>query len=107
MKNNDIVYTIANGEEIRFQWHGFKAEENLRKHGVSFLQAISIWSDVLAVEYSDLAIIDEPRYIRRGFDMDHQLLLVVYTERLGGNVIRIISARLATLKERKDHEERV
>jgi uncharacterized protein len=79
----------------------------LRKHGVSFLQAISIWSDLLAVEYSDLAMIDEPRYIRRGFDLDHQLLLVVYTERLGGNVIRIISARLATLKERKDHEERV
>lgn len=107
MKNNDIVYTIASGEEIHFQWDTLKEELNLRKHGVSFLQAISIWSDPLADEFSDLSVIEEPRFIRRGFDLNQQLLLVVYTERVSGNVLRIISARLATLRERRSHEERI
>lgn len=74
---------------------------------MSFNQAISVWSDALAVEFNDLSAIDEPRYIRRGFDFDHILLIVVYAERLDGNIFRIISARLATLKERKAHEERI
>ena len=105
MTNIYIVHTIANGDVIHFQWNSFKAKSNFHKHGINFEHAISIWGDKLAVEYCDLGSIDEPRYVRRGFDYDHCLLLVVFTERLENSIIRIISARIATLKERKLHEE--
>lgn len=107
MKENDIVYTIATGEIIRFRWNTHKALLNQRKHHVSFEQAISVWSDRLAVEFNDLSMVDEPRYIRRGFDLDRNLLIVVFAEWIAEDLIRIISARRATLRERKQHEERV
>jgi uncharacterized DUF497 family protein len=105
LQNIDIVYTITDGRIIHFQWDTNKATKNFYKHGVSFEQALSCWNDPLAVEFEDIGSIDEPRYIRRGFDYENNLLLIVYSERIDPEIIRIISARFATLKERRSHEE--
>ncbi len=79
-----------------------KAEANLAKHGVSFADAARVLYDPLAVTIEDSASVDEHRYVTVGMGREGNLLVVVYTLREGG--IRLISARHATRKERKDYE---
>jgi uncharacterized protein len=91
----------------RFEWDSRKAASNLGRHGVSFDEAISVFSDPLARIFDDEDhAIDEQREIIVGHStMRERLLLISFTEREG--VIRIISARKATRNERKDYEEDV
>jgi len=89
---------------LRFEWDSSKAASNLRRHGVSFEEAIGIFADPLARIFDDEDhTIDEHREIIIGHSMRERLLLVVFTQREA--VIRVISSRKATKNERKDYEE--
>lgn len=90
---------------MKFQWDPNKAVVNLRKHGVSFEEAVMVFKDPLALifddeEHSD----DEHREIIIGASTLSRLLLVCFVERYE-DVVRIITARPATRQEKKDYEE--
>ena len=85
-----------------YQWSRDKAATNLRKHGVDFADAVSVFSDDLAITISDTRF-DEERFVTLGLDAFGRALVVVYT--LRGNEIRVISARKATRQERQQYEE--
>ena len=90
----------------RFDWDSRKAASNPRRHGVSFEEATSVFSDPLARIFDDEDhAIEEQREIIIGHSTRGRLLLVSFTQR--GDTIRIISARKATRNERKDYEEAV
>jgi uncharacterized protein len=87
---------------MRYQWDKDKAATNLSKHGIDFADAVSVFSDDLAITTQDERF-DEERFITIGMDVFGQVLVLVYTFR--GNQIRVISARKATRRERKQYEE--
>jgi len=85
---------------MKFAWNQKKANSNLKKHGVSFEEATTALRDILSVTgYDPDHSIDEDRFITFGMSNKNRLLVVSHTEE--GNVIRIISCRLATTPERK------
>ena len=87
-----------------FEWDERKAKENLRKHKVSFAEAVTVFSDPLSVTIPDPEhLTGEQRYIDLGTSDRNRVLVVVYTER--AKAIRLISARKATRAERKQYEE--
>jgi len=89
---------------LSFEWDEKKATSNLRKHGVSFEEAQSVFYDPrsLTVDHPDYAKA-ELRFIDIGASNQNRVLVVVYTER--ENRIRIISVRKATKNERKQYEK--
>ena len=87
---------------MTYQWDSDKAAANLRKHGIDFADAVSVFSDALAINIPDERF-DEERFITVGMDAFGQVLVVVYTWR--DNEIRLISARKATRHERNQYEE--
>ncbi len=90
---------------VQFEWDHDKAASNLAKHHVSFDEASTVFADPLAkLFYDEDHSSDENREIIVGYSILDRLLLVSFTER-GRDLVRIISARLATRKERKDYEE--
>jgi uncharacterized DUF497 family protein len=89
---------------MEFEWDPRKASSNLRKHKVSFEEASTALSDSLAVTGGDPDhSISEFRYITFGISERGRLLVVAHTEQT--ERIRIISARLASKRERKIYEE--
>jgi uncharacterized protein len=91
---------------MNFEWDESKATANLKKHGVSFEEAKTVFDNELAVILDDEAhSVGEKREIIIGHSRNNSLLLVSFTER--PNAIRIISARLVTRKEREDYEQNV
>ena len=89
---------------LAFEWDKNKARKNLKKHGVSFEEASTIFCDPLARTIHDpLHSEEEDRFVNLGESQRRRLLVVVFTER--SDKVRIISARLATRHERKDHEK--
>jgi uncharacterized protein len=91
---------------MNFEWNESKAAANLKKHGVSFEEAKTVFDNELAVILDDEAhSVGEKREIIIGHSRNNSLLLVSFTERT--NAIRIISARLVTRKEREDYEQNV
>ena len=87
-----------------FEWQFSKAEANVRKHDVDFLEASTIFADPLArIFYDPDHSADESREIIVGHSMGQRLLIVSFTER--GGRVRIISARAATRRERHDYEQ--
>lgn len=92
---------------VTFEWDEKKNRLNSIKHGVSFEEATLIWNDPLSIEFQDnLSLVNETRYLRIGLNPVRGVLVVVFCER-EYEMIRIISARKATSKERKDYEERI
>ena len=86
------------------EWDESKAQENLRKHGVSFEEAATVFGDPLSLTIDDpLHSPEEDRLIMIGQSYRGRMLVVVHAER--GDNIRIISARLATPRERRTYEE--
>lgn len=80
-----------------------KATSNITKHGVSFEEAATVFGDPLSLTvYDPDHSLEEYRIITMGTSVDHRLLLVSHTDR--EERIRIISARLATRRERKAYE---
>ena len=91
--------------DLQFEWDERKAETNLSKHRVSFYEARTVFLDPLAFIFDDeLHSVGELREIIIGHSSDGHLLLVCLTEREPG-VVRVISARRATRRERNDYEE--
>ena len=81
-----------------------KAASNLKKHRVSFDEAITVFDDPLSSTLpDDQHSEDEERHIIVGSSEKHRLLFVVYTETTSG--LRLIGARLATATERQQYEE--
>jgi len=90
---------------MRFEWDPTKAASNIRKHGVSFDEAVTVFKDPLAFIFDDEAHSEqEHREIIIGASALRRMILVCFVERLE-NIIRIISARPATRQEIKDYEE--
>jgi len=86
---------------IDFEWDTNKAAANLGKHGVSFSEASSVFADPFELTISDPDHSEgEYRFLSIGKTARNHLVVVVFTERLP-NVIRIISARIASRKEGK------
>lgn len=89
---------------LKFEWDTVKANANLRKHGVSFEEAASIFGDPLALTFSDPDhSVAEKRWISFGASNKDRLVAAVHAER--GRSIRIISARKATRHEREIYEQ--
>lgn len=85
---------------ITFDWDTAKAAANLKKHGVSFEEAQSVFYDEFAIQfYDETHSLHEERFLMLGMGSGIQLLLVCHCERDDGGVIRIISARKATQQE--------
>ena len=89
---------------LEFEWDETKARMNLKKHGVSFNEASTVFGDPLSLTIPDpIHSKEEENFITIGESHRRRLLVVVATERDAR--IRIISARAATRRERKDYEE--
>jgi len=93
-----VYYTY----DVRFTWDPRKAAVNLRKHGISFEEAASVFADPLALVVEDA--VDPGRAVLIGVSDRGRVLLSVYTE-VDDDTIRIISARRATSHERRHYEE--
>lgn len=91
---------------LRFEWDQEKAASNLTKHGVSFEEALTAFSDPFARIFDDEDhSSEEEREIIVGHSTEQRLLLVCFTER--DVAIRLFSARRATKRERRDYEENI
>lgn len=89
---------------LKFEWDTAKAIANLRKHGVTFEEAASIFGDPLALTFPDPDhSVGEKRWISFGVSNQDRLVVAVHAER--GRSIRIISARRATRQEREIYEQ--
>lgn len=90
---------------ISFSWDQAKAKTNLKKHGVSFEEARTVFYDEYALQFYDDATLLEDRFLLLGLSNHSRVLVVVHCERGEENEeIRIISARKATKSERKHYE---
>ncbi len=89
---------------LAFEWDPRKAALNLAKHKVSFDEAVTAFGDPLGQIIDDPRhSADEERFVLLGRSGRRRLLVVMFTER--GEAIRLISARRATPRERRGHEE--
>ncbi len=85
---------------LHFEWDEAKAKANLKKHGVGFEEAKSVFLDDRAKLIPDPDhSIDEERFVLLGYSSSLKLLVVCHCYRASGQVIRIISARKATRQE--------
>ena len=90
--------------EPEFEWDGVKAISNETKHGVSFEEAVTVFQDPFLITFFDELHADvEDRFISIGASERQRILLIIHTDR--GGVMRIISARVATRKERQTYEQ--
>ena len=90
--------------KLQFEWDNLKAKLNLKKHGINFEEAKAVFRDHLAYIFDDeWHSVGEKREIIIGHDDKNRLLVVCFTEK--NQMIRIISARLTTKKERQDYEK--
>ena len=94
--------------DLHIQWDPAKARANLRKHGVSFEEAETAFSDdhALVMPDPDHSSAEEERLILIGLSGALRVLLVIYCEREDGDVLRLISARRATRSERAQYDAR-
>ena len=90
--------------ELKFEWDQQKAAVNLAKHKVAFEEAATVFGDPLGRITADSrhSVVEE-RFVILGISEARRLLAVMYADR--NDVIRIISARKATRRERKNYEE--
>lgn len=88
---------------MKFEWDDEKARANLKKHGVSFVEAAEVFYDPDAIGDYDSAHSDEERRFFIIGMSSRRLLYIVYAER-AGDAVRIISARKADKAERQNYE---
>ncbi len=89
---------------MNFEWDPKKATSNVKKHGVTFQEAATIFGDPLAITFDDPDhSLRENQYITFGLSLQKRLIVVSHTER--GDRTRIINARLMNREERKIYEE--
>lgn len=91
---------------ISFEWDAAKAASNLKKHGVSFEEARSVFYDEFAIQFFDADSSEtEDRFLLLGISSEARILLVCHCERDEGHTIRLISARKATSNEAKHYQD--
>ena len=89
---------------MKFEWDPKKATANVKKHGVTFQEAATIFGDPLAITFDDPDhSMSENRYITFGLSLQKRLIVVSHTEH--GDRTRVINARLMDRKERRIYEE--
>ncbi|MEX2301216.1 MAG: BrnT family toxin [Bryobacterales bacterium] len=89
---------------LLFEWDNKKAEENRKKHGVSFDEATSVLDDPLSVTIPDPDhSADESRFVTMGMSQRNRILVIVHTDR--GSRLRMISARQAESLEVRKYEQ--
>jgi uncharacterized DUF497 family protein len=89
---------------MKFEWDPKKATANVKKHGVTFQEAATIFGDPLAITFDDPDhSLSQNRYITFGLSLQKRLIVVSHTE--SGDRTRIINARLMDRKERRIYEE--
>jgi uncharacterized DUF497 family protein len=89
--------------ELRFEWDAAKDALNREKHGVSFEEASTVFGDPLSVTIDDPDHSeDEFRFVTFGVSVHNRLIVVIHTDR--DEIVRLISARIATPKERRTYE---
>jgi uncharacterized DUF497 family protein len=87
---------------MRFEWDRNKEKRNIKKHAISFDEAVTVFYDPLSATFPDPDhSVEEDRLITIGYSSQERLIVVSHTER--EDAIRIISARPATVSERKRH----
>ena len=92
-------------DDIRFEWDPAKARDNLRKHGVSFDEAKTVFADDRAILLDDPDhSAQEDRFALLGLSAPLRVLVVAHCDREGDGVIRVISARKATRSERAQYD---
>jgi uncharacterized DUF497 family protein len=90
-------------DSLKFEWDDQKAQFNIKKHGVSFEEAATIFYDLLYLEdYDEAHSKQEDRFKIIGLSNQGRLLVATYVERV--DRIRMVSARLATNNERRIYE---
>jgi hypothetical protein len=90
---------------VEFEWDPKKAEHNVKKHGITFEEASTVFGDALAATIPNpLHSADENRFVSIGHSSGNHLVVVAHVDR--GEQVRIISARLATRRERKKYESK-
>jgi uncharacterized DUF497 family protein len=96
------LFTLGN---VVFEWDDAKADSNLSKYGVSFFEAATVFRDRLGLLKRDIANSDEEdRFVLIGTSFELRMVAVAHVER--GTRLRIISARAATPRERREYERR-
>ena len=86
--------------DIQFEWDEAKNRQNIRKHGVSFEEAQTVFLDDHAIRFYDPDHSqDEDRFIMLGISFNLRILVVCHCYKENDSVIRIISARKATRQE--------
>ena len=89
---------------MKFEWDPVKAEKNKTSHGITFEEASTVFGDPLSLTISDPKHShDEQRYITIGVSSSVRTLVVIHTDR--GDDVRIVSARPAAKRERRDYEQ--
>ncbi len=89
---------------MRFAWDDAKAEENRRKHGISFEEASTVFADDNArLKHDPDHSQEEDRFLLLGFSARLRVLIVCHAYRENDEVIRVISARKATPNERTQY----
>jgi len=89
---------------LLFEWDQEKADKNIKKHGVSFDEASSVFGDVLSLTVFDpLHSEKKDRFVLIGNSFKNRIIVIAHAER--GDKIRIISARKATKNERMQYEK--
>jgi uncharacterized DUF497 family protein len=90
--------------ELRFEWDKKKEKVNVKKHGVSFEEAHTVFYDESAIQFYDPDHSDdEDRFILLGLSLKPQVLVVCHCFRESETLVRIISARKADKDEEKDY----
>ena len=92
---------------MKFEWDKRKNQINRQKHGITFEEAETVfYDDDALLKYDDGHSDDEDRFVLLGMSKLEKILIVCHCYRAGEQVIRIISARRATNRERIQYEER-
>ncbi|MDQ6962658.1 MAG: BrnT family toxin [Mariprofundaceae bacterium] len=82
---------------IKFEWDSAKAGLNIKKHGITFEEAKSVFYDDYAIQfYQNDNMEGEDRFLLLGLSTAHKVLMICHCERDLGNIVRIISARKTT-----------
>jgi uncharacterized protein len=93
--------------ELRFEWDDTKAEANIRKHGVSFDEARTVFYDEDAIQFFDPDHSeDEDRFLLLGLSIKLRILIVCHCFRESDTSVRIFSARKADKSEEREYWRR-
>lgn len=99
---------MTDGFAYHFEWDVAKAKSNRHKHGLSFDEAVAVFSDPLMLSIPDIVHSEtEERWVTLGMSQNNQLIVVIHTfddSGIESATIRIISARPATKHERRQYE---